>query len=101
MKATENYFPVILFIMMYKVVIAFESVDEILKCDQMKATEQCVPVVQFITLYWVVLSFGSVGEILMLYFFLVQSQFLLFFHFFFVKLYTRQPTGKSNQVECP
>ena len=33
MKATEQYFPVVLFIMLYKVVITFESVDEILKCD--------------------------------------------------------------------
>ena len=33
MKATEQYFPVVLFIMLHKVVLAFESVDEILKCD--------------------------------------------------------------------
>ena len=33
MKATEQYFPVVLFIMSYKVVLSFESVDEILKCD--------------------------------------------------------------------
>ena len=33
MKATEQYFPVVLSIIMYKVVLAFESVDEILKCD--------------------------------------------------------------------
>ena len=33
MKATEQYFPVILFIMLYKVVLTFKSVDEILKCD--------------------------------------------------------------------
>ena len=33
MKATEQCFPVVLFIMLYKVVLAFESVDEILKCD--------------------------------------------------------------------
>ena len=32
-KATEKYFPVGLFIMLYKVVLTFESVDEILKCD--------------------------------------------------------------------
>ena len=32
-KATEQSFPVVLFIMMYKVVLAFESVDEILQCD--------------------------------------------------------------------
>ena len=33
MKATEQYFPVVLFIMLCKVVRTFESVDEILKCD--------------------------------------------------------------------
>ena len=32
-KATKQYFPVVLFIMLYNVVLAFESVDEILKCD--------------------------------------------------------------------
>ena len=33
MKATQRFFPVVLFIMLYKVVLTFESVDEILKCD--------------------------------------------------------------------
>ena len=33
MKDTKQYFPVVLFIMLYKVVLTFESVDEILKCD--------------------------------------------------------------------
>ena len=33
MKATEQYFPVVLFIMLYKVVFTFESVDKILKCE--------------------------------------------------------------------
>jgi len=32
-KATEQYFPVVLFIMLYKVVLIFKSVDEIVKCD--------------------------------------------------------------------
>ena len=32
-KATEQYFPVALFIMLHKVALTFESVDEILKCD--------------------------------------------------------------------
>ena len=32
MKATEQYFPVVLFIMLYKVALTVESVDEILKC---------------------------------------------------------------------
>ena len=30
-KATEQYFPVVLFIMLYKVVLTFESVDELLR----------------------------------------------------------------------
>ena len=33
MKTFEQYFPVVLFIMLYKVVLTFESVDEILKFD--------------------------------------------------------------------
>ena len=33
MKATEQYVPVVPFTMLYKVVLTFESVDEILKCD--------------------------------------------------------------------
>ena len=39
MKATEQYFPVVLFIMLYKVLLTFESVNEILKCDH--STESC------------------------------------------------------------
>ena len=34
MKATEQYFPVVLFITLYRVVLTFESVNEILKCDR-------------------------------------------------------------------
>ena len=33
MKATKQYFPVVLFIILCKVVLTFESLDEILKCD--------------------------------------------------------------------
>ena len=33
MKATEQYFPVVLFIMFYKMILTSESVDEILECD--------------------------------------------------------------------
>ena len=33
MKAIEPYFPVVLFIILYKVVLTCEFVDEILKCD--------------------------------------------------------------------
>ena len=32
-KAIEQYFPVMLFIMLYKMVLTFESEDEMLKCD--------------------------------------------------------------------
>ena len=42
MKATEQYFPVVLFIMLYKVVLTFESVDEILKCDHSNESYQAV-----------------------------------------------------------
>ena len=35
LKATEQYFPVVMFIMLYKVVLSFESVDEILKYDHL------------------------------------------------------------------
>ena len=66
MKAIEQYFPVVLFIMLYKVVLTFESVDEILTrvTIQMKATEQYFPVVPFIMLYKVVLAFEFAHEIL-------------------------------------
>ena len=33
MKATEQYFPVVLLIVLYQVVIISESVDEILQCN--------------------------------------------------------------------
>ena len=57
MKATERYFPMVLFIMLYNVVLTCESVDEII--IQMKATEQYFPVVLSIMLYKVVLCFAS------------------------------------------
>ena len=54
--------------MLCKVVLTFESVDEILKCDiQMKATEQYFLMVLFIMLHKVVLRFEPVDEILKCY----------------------------------
>ena len=47
MKAIEQYFPVELFIMLYKGILTFDSVDEI----QLKAIEQYFPVVLFLVLY--------------------------------------------------
>ena len=41
MKATEQFFLVVLFIMLYKVVLPFDFVDEILKCDHSIKAEQC------------------------------------------------------------
>ena len=41
MKATEQYFPVVLFITLYKVVLTFESVDEILSTLPFVVPLQC------------------------------------------------------------
>ena len=42
LKNTEEYFPVILFIMLYKVVLTFESADEILKCDHSNESDSAI-----------------------------------------------------------
>ena len=48
-KATEQYFLLVLFIMLYKVVLTFESVDEILKLIiQITVPEHHFSVVLFI-----------------------------------------------------
>ena len=62
MKATEQYFHVVLFIMLYKVILTFESVDETLVCDH--SNESYFHVVLLIMLYKVVLTFESVDETL-------------------------------------
>ena len=36
MKTTEQYFPVVLFIMLSKVLLTYEYVDETLQCDHLK-----------------------------------------------------------------
>ena len=80
MKATEQYFPVVLFIMLYKVVLTFESVDEILWCNH--SNESYWAVLSCGTVYYAVkggsnnvLSFESVDEILwcILHYFPVQQ----------------------------
>ena len=62
LKATEQYFPAVLFVMLNKVVLTFElSIVTI----QMKAlTEQYFPVMRFFMLYKAVLTFESVDQIL-------------------------------------
>ena len=62
MKAVEQYFHVLLFIMLNKVVLTFQSVDETLVCDH--SNEQYFHVVLFIMLNKVVLTFKSVIETL-------------------------------------
>ena len=64
MKVTEYYFPVVLFITLYKVVLTFESVVEILESlnIQLKVNEQYFPVVLLIMLYKVLLTFKSVDK---------------------------------------
>ena len=42
MKAIEQCFPVVLFVMLYKVVLTFESVDEILTCDHSNESYRAV-----------------------------------------------------------
>ena len=42
MKTTKQYFPVVLFIILYKVVLTFESVGEILKCDHSNENYQAI-----------------------------------------------------------
>ena len=39
---TEQYFPVVLFVMLCKVVLTFEAVDEILKCDHSNESYRAV-----------------------------------------------------------
>ena len=52
LKVTEQSFPVLLFIMLYRVVLTFESVDEILECGHSsESQEQYFVVVLFIMLY--------------------------------------------------
>ena len=48
MKGTEQYFPVVLFIMLYEVVLTFESLDKIQNWDHSRES------------YWAVFSCGTV-----------------------------------------
>ena len=43
MKAIEQYFHVVLFIMLYKVVLTFKSVDETLACNHSNESYWKVP----------------------------------------------------------
>ena len=65
MKAAEQYSPVVLFIMLYKVVLPFKSVEEIRKCDH--PNESYRAVLSCGAVYFAVqvdLTYKSVDEIL-------------------------------------
>ena len=47
MKATEQYFPVVLFIVLYKVALIFESIDKILKSYESYWVERPCHLVQY------------------------------------------------------
>ena len=64
-KATEQYVPTVLFIMLYKVVLTLDSVMKSQSVTiQMKATEQYFPVALIIMLHKVVLTSESLDDIL-------------------------------------
>ena len=54
MKPIEQYFHVVLFILLYKVVLIFKSVDETLVCDHSSESYQVV--LSCGTVYYAVLS---------------------------------------------
>ena len=58
MKAIYQYFPVVLFIMLYKVALTFKSVDEILNCDH--SNESYLSVLSCGTAYYAVQSNSTV-----------------------------------------
>ena len=66
MKATEQYFYAVLFIMLYKVVLTFKSVDETQVCvhsnESYRAVLSCGTV--YYAVQGVVLTFKSVDETL-------------------------------------
>ena len=67
MKATDQYFHAVMFTMLYKVVLTFESMDEVLSCANWNESfwSGFSVVVVFIILCKVVLTDLSVHEILM------------------------------------
>ena len=50
MKATEQFFPVVLFIMLYKVVLTFESGNEIVKSTIQMNSQQYFSMLLFVML---------------------------------------------------
>ena len=63
MKAIEQYFHVVLFIMLYKVILTSKSVDKTLACDYSNESYY-FHVALFIMQYKVILTFRSVDKTL-------------------------------------
>jgi len=64
MKATEHYFPMVLFIILYKVVITFKSVNEIQRSEfGMKVGKWYFPLVLLLMLCKGVVSFNSIDKV--------------------------------------
>ena len=81
MKATEQYFPVVLFVMLYKVVLDSESVDEILCCDHLN--ESYCAVLSCGTVYYPVKGGYHSNET-------SWAACHMVFFFFFLKFYKKQ-----------
>ena len=62
MKTIEQYFHVVLFIMLYKVVLTFKSVDETLVCDHSNESYRAVHVVLFIMMLKLATTLQSADE---------------------------------------
>ena len=79
MKATEQYFPVVLFIMLYKVVLTFESVDEIMArhtSQNSNIFKNAMPVLYLYSMFFSI-SF-------LLYFFIFLVYFLYSWYIFYI-----------------
>ena len=95
MKATEQYFPVVLFIMLYKVVLTFESVDEILWCYHSNES------------YWAILTCGTVYSVFIhgsSTFQFPRERYCLGLSYGFVKYFDKSwilyPTTKTFSYSC-
>ena len=95
MKATEQYFPVVLFIMLYKVVLAFESVDEILWCYHSNES------------YWAILTCGTLYSVFIngcSTFQFPRERYCLGLSYGFVKYFDKSwilyPTTKTFSYTC-
>ena len=79
MKAIGQYFPVVLFIMLYKVVLTFESVDEILKCDHLN--ESSLPVLSHDAIYFSKSQKMKFRNLVEIFFWLIYIIYILIYFY--------------------